>query len=76
MLQRMSANRFPFYRDSLPVEKWCLVIIRPINKTQFDFVFDSKLELSEAGIYFDSGGGDSELEWEIDFSFHLSKSAE
>ena len=57
--------------DPLPKDKWVIIEFFPTSPEQVKAIQQKTKELGRAGIFFDMSGGDGQLEWEVDWSFHV-----
>lgn len=58
--------------DRLPPERWCHVEFTPHSEKDRKLIFKKAIELAEDyGISFDTGSGFGNVDWEIDWSFHI-----
>lgn len=49
--------------------KWCRIVFCPKDEHESKAIFEAQKLLGNLGIYFDSGGGCGQRDWETDWSF-------
>ena len=70
-IEKPKTNRITKKNYVLPFEKWFYVEFTVETEKESLFVLDEKAKLWKQGIYFDSGGWASSLDWQIDWSFEI-----
>jgi hypothetical protein len=57
--------------DHIHFNLWNHITFVPKTEKEWRMVYAAGRELHSLGIYFDTGNGSGERDWEIDWSFHL-----